>query len=83
MGDYKGRTGLLPPTAYHLNRGEGQCIHLSLHTQAPCLRTQETAQFPTGPDPTDLQVKNLGTPEGMMNRHLNLALILLICIAIL
>jgi hypothetical protein len=26
----------------------------------------------------DRQVKDLGTPDGMMNRHLNLAIILLI-----
>ena len=58
-----------------LNRGEGQCIHLSLHTRAPRLCTQKLPKSPQDSDPTDRQVKDLGTPEGMMNRHLNLALI--------
>jgi hypothetical protein len=38
----------------------------------------ENTQVPRVPNPTDRQVKNLGTPEGMMNHYLNLALILLI-----
>jgi hypothetical protein len=61
-----------------LNRGKGQCIHLSLHTQAPRLRIQKLPKFPRVPDPTDRQVKNLGTPNGTMNQHLNFALILII-----
>jgi hypothetical protein len=36
-----------------------------------------TTQIPWVPNPTDPQVKDLGTLEGMMNRHLNLSLILL------
>jgi hypothetical protein len=78
VGDYKGRTGLSPPTAYHLNRGEGQCIHLSLYTQAPRLCIQKLPKSSQVLDPTDQQVKNLGIPESTMNRHLNLALILII-----
>ena len=78
MGDYKGWIELSPPAAYHLNRGEGQCIHLSLHTQAPRSHTQKLPKSPQVPKPIDQQVKDLGTPEGMMNRHLNLARILLI-----
>jgi len=35
----------------------------------------ETTQIPWDSDAMDQQVKDLGTPEGMMNRHLNLALI--------
>ena len=35
----------------------------------------ETTQIPQVPDPTDRWVKDLGTPDGTMNRHLNLALI--------
>ena len=58
-----------------LNHGKGQCIHLSLHTQAPRLRIQKLSKSPWVPDPTDWQVKDLGTPNGTMNRHLNLALI--------
>ena len=57
-----------------LNCGKGQCIHLSLHTQAPRLRIQKLPKSPWVPDPTDRQVKDLGTPNGKMNRHLNLAL---------
>jgi hypothetical protein len=38
----------------------------------------ETIQIPRVPDPMDRQVKDLGTPNGTMNRHLNLALILII-----
>ena len=58
-----------------LNRGKGQCIHLSLHTQAPRLRMQKLPKSTWIPNPTDWQVKDLGTPESTMNRHLNLALI--------
>ena len=61
-----------------LNRGKGQCIHLSLHTQAPRLHIQKLPKSPRVPDPMDRQVKNLGTPNGMMNRHLNFALILIV-----
>jgi hypothetical protein len=67
-------------TTCHLphNRREGQHIHLSLYTQAPLLRIQKLPKSPWVPDPMDRQVKNLGTPNGTMNRHLNLALISII-----
>jgi hypothetical protein len=39
---------------------------------------REATQAPRVPDPTDRQVRSLGTPEGTMNRHLNLALFLII-----
>ena len=65
----------LPPTPQPKSR---KCIHLFLYTQAPCLRTQKLPKFYRVPDPTDQQVKNLGTPEGTMNRHLNLAILLII-----
>ena len=58
-----------------LNRGEGQCIHLSLHTQAPRLRTQKLPKSLWDSDPMDQQLKDLGTPEGTMNLDLHLALI--------
>ena len=58
-----------------LNRGKGQCIHLSLYTQAPRLRVQKLPKSPRVPDPKDRQVKDLGTPDDTMNRHLNFALI--------
>ena len=61
-----------------LNRGKGQCIHLSLHTQAPRLRMQKLPKSTWIPNPTDWQVKDLGTPNGTMNRNLNFALILII-----
>ena len=61
-----------------LNWREGQCIHLPLHTQVPCLHIQKLPKSPRVRDPMDQQVKNLGTPDGTMNRHLNLALILII-----
>jgi hypothetical protein len=59
-----------------LNWRVGQCIHPSLHTQAP--RLQKLTKSPRVPDPMDQQVKNLGTPDSTMNHHLNLALILII-----
>ena len=65
----------LPPTPQPEKR---KCIHMSLHTQAPRLHIQKLPQSPRVPDPTDRQVKNLGTPNGMMNRHLNFALILIV-----
>ena len=58
-----------------LNCGKGQCIHLSLHTQAPRLRIQKLPKSLRVPDPTDRQVKDMGIPNGTMNRHLNFALI--------
>ena len=58
-----------------LNRGKEKCIHLSLHTQAPRLRIQKLPKSPWVPDPMDRQVKDLGTPDGTMNRYLNSALI--------
>jgi hypothetical protein len=74
-GEYKGRTGLSPPAAYPSFRRKGQYNHLFLHTQAPCLRMQQLPKSPVVPDPTDRQVKKMGTPCGTMNHHLNLALI--------
>ena len=65
----------LPPTP---QPWKGKCIHRFLHTQVPCLHTQKLPKSPWVPDPMDRQVKDLGTPEGTMNHHLNLALILLI-----
>jgi hypothetical protein len=38
----------------------------------------ETTQVPRNFDPTDWQVKDLGTPEDTMNRHHNIALIRII-----
>ena len=58
-----------------LNYEKGQSIHLSLHTKAPRLRIEKLSISPWVPDPTDRQVKNLGTPNSMMNHHLNFALV--------
>ena len=74
-GELQGMDKAITTCRLPLNRGKGQCIHLSLHTQAPCLRIQKLPKIPWVPDPTDWQVKNLGTPNGTMNRHLNFALI--------
>ena len=51
---------------------------MSLYTQAPRLRVQKLPKSSRVPDPMDRQVKDLGTPDGTMNRHLNFALILII-----
>ena len=65
----------LPPTPQPESR---KCIHMSLHTQAPCLHIQKLPKSPRVPDPMDRQVKNLGIPNGTMNHHLNFALISII-----
>jgi hypothetical protein len=77
VGDYKGRTGLSPPAAYP-STVEREMYSLVPPYPSTMLEYVETTQVPWVPDPTDRQVKDLGTPEGMINRHLNLALILLI-----
>jgi hypothetical protein len=46
-------------------------------TQAP-RRVQRNYLYPPGPDPTDRQVKDINKPEGTMNRHPNVTLLLLI-----
>ena len=65
----------LPPTP---QPWKGQCIHLSFHTQAPCLHIQKLPKSLRSPTLMDRQVKNLGIPDDTMNHHLNLALILII-----
>ena len=65
----------LPPTPQPERR---KCIHPSLYTQALDLRIQKLPQSPWVADPTDRQVKDLGTPDGTMNYHLNLTLISII-----
>jgi hypothetical protein len=53
------------------------------YSYVPELRVHVQRNYTSPPrdsDPTDRQVKDLGTPEGMMNCHFNLALILLIYI---
>ena len=77
-GGLQGTDRVVTTCRLPLNRGKGQCIHLSLHTQAPRLRIQKLPKSPRVPDPTNRQVKDLGTPDGMMNRHLNFSLILII-----
>ena len=77
-GELQGMDKAITTCRLPLNRGKGQCIHLSLHTKAPRLRIEKLSISPWVPDPTDRQVKNLGTPDGTVNRHLNLALFLII-----
>ena len=77
-GELQGTDRAVTTCRLPLNREKGQCIHLSLHTQAQRLRIQKLPKSPWVPDPTDRQVKNLGTPNGTMNHHLNFALILII-----
>jgi hypothetical protein len=77
MGDYERWTGLSPPAAYP------STMEREMYSPIPpypstMLAYIETTQIPWVPDPMDQLVKDLGTPEGMMNHHLNLALILLI-----
>jgi hypothetical protein len=77
VGDYKGRTGLSPSAAYP-STVEREMYSFVPPYPSTMLAYVETTQVPQDPDPTDQQVQDLGTPEGMMNRHFNLALILLI-----
>jgi hypothetical protein len=79
VGDYKGRTGLSPPTAYPST--VGYChIRRFLCTRAPRPCTKKLPIPPRVPNPTDWQVKDIGKPEGTTNRHLNLTLLLLILV---
>ena len=68
MGDYKGRTGLPPPAAYP------STVEREMYSPVPPYPSTMLVYTET----TDRQVRDLATPEGMMNRLLNLALILLI-----
>jgi hypothetical protein len=77
-GGLQGMDRAVPTYRLPLNRGKGQCIHLSLHTQASRLCIQKLPKSPRVPDPIDRQVKDLGTPDRTMNHHLNFALILII-----
>ena len=60
MGDYKGRTGLSPPAAYHLNRGKGQA-NAKLHIPENHSRVHE--------EPLHLPDKDVSLPEGIANHH--------------
>ena len=54
-------------------------IDINLLASDPKHRHSHMQKLPKSPwalDPMDQQVMDLGTPESMMNRHLNLALIL-------
>jgi hypothetical protein len=73
MGEFKGRIGLSPPTAYP------STVEREIQSPTPIYSGTSpvyivTTKSPVVPDPMDRQVKNLGVPEGMMNRHLYLAL---------
>ena len=72
-GGLQGTDRVVTTCRLPLNRGKGQCIDLSLHTQAPRLRIQKLLKSPRVPDPMDRQVKNLSTPKGTMNHHLKLS----------
>jgi hypothetical protein len=77
VGDYKGWTGLSPPTVYP------STVERETYSPVPSypstmLAYIETTQIPLGPLPYGSIGKGLGQPESMMNHHLDLALILLI-----
>ena len=55
-----------------------KCIHLLPCTRAPRLITQRLPTPLRDFDRTYRQAQDMGTPKGTMNRHLNLALLLLI-----
>jgi hypothetical protein len=66
VGDYKGRIGLSPPTAYPWT------VEREMYSPVPPYLSTTLVYVEMYS-----QVKDLGTLEGIMNRHLNLALILL------
>ena len=65
----------LPPTPQPESR---KCIHLSLHTQAPCLRTQKLPKFSWVPDPMDRRARIWANPKERWTTTSTLALLLLI-----
>ena len=78
IGDYKGRTGLSPPAAYpSIGEKDNAFTYLSIPKHHACVYKN----YPNPLESSTLknrQVKKLGTPDGTMNRHLNLALISII-----
>jgi len=57
---------------------QGQCRHLPLHTQAPCLCIQRLPNSPQDSDPTDRQVMNWAHLAVWWTTIPNLALIFII-----
>jgi hypothetical protein len=77
MGEYKGQTELSPPASYPSAMVRDNAITISPYPSTMLAYTK-TTQIPRVPDPTDRQVKNLGTLNGTMNRNFNFTLILII-----
>ena len=86
MGDYKGRTRLSPPASYPSTMGYHH-IWRFLCTQAPCPCIRKLSISPLDSDHMDQQaflvplpwIQNLvATLRNVNNRHLNLALLLII-----
>jgi len=67
-------------TTYHLplNRGAWNAFTCSFVPRHHARIQRNYRSPPWDSDPTDQQVKDMGTPKGMMIHHINIALILLI-----